>query len=67
MIGWCAQIPAQIETNGIGAQTLTEKNGVTSPLQLIGGGGGGAGGGACAATQVLDGGSYSVPAPHSVA
>ncbi len=49
---------------GIGTQTPTEKNGVTSPFQA---GGGGAGGGAGAATHVLVGGSKTVPHPHSVA
>jgi hypothetical protein len=32
-----------------------------------GGGGGGGGGGSGAATQVLDGGSNTVPHPHSIA
>ena len=51
-------------TNGMGAQTPTEKYGVMSPFHA---GGGGAGGGNGAATQVFDGGSNTVPHPHSVA
>lgn len=43
----------------------TEKYGVMSPFHAGGGGGGGGGNGA--ATQVFDGGSYTVPTPHSVA
>jgi hypothetical protein len=38
-----------------------------SPFHAGGGGGGGGGGGAGAATQVLDGGSNTVPHPHSTA
>ena len=49
----------------MGAQTPTEKYGVMSPFHA--GGGGGGGGGAGAATQVLDGGSNTVPHPHSTA
>jgi hypothetical protein len=48
----------------MGAQIPTEKYGVMSPFQA---GGGGGGGGAGAATQVLDGGSNTVPYPHSIA
>ncbi|OMC01242.1 hypothetical protein A5734_17290 [Mycolicibacterium fortuitum] len=62
-----AQIPVQSATNGIGAQTPTEKYGVMSPFHAGGGGGGGGGGGTWAATQVLEGGSNTVPTPHSVA
>src|SRR5690349_15923593 len=58
-------MPAQTETNGMGAQIPTEKYGVMSPFHA--GGGGGGGGGAGAATQVLDGGSNTVPQPHSIA
>ena len=47
---------------GMGTQTPTPKPGVISPFHA-GGGGGGSG----AATQVLDGGSNTVPHPHSVA
>ena len=46
----------------MGAQMPTEKYGVRSPFHA-GGGGGGSG----AATQVLDGGSNTVPQPQSVA
>ena len=60
-------MPAQSDTNGMGAQIPTEKYGVMSPFQAGGGGGGGGGGGSAAATQVLDGGSNTVPCPHSVA
>ena len=49
---------------GMGTQTLTPKPGVISPFHA---GGGGGGGGSGAATQVLDGGSNTVPHPHSVA
>jgi len=49
----------------MGAQIPTEKYGVMSPFHA--GGGGGGGGGAGAATQVLDGGSNTVPYPHSIA
>jgi hypothetical protein len=49
----------------MGAQMPTEKYGVMSPFHA--GGGGGGGGGNAAATQVLDGGSNTVPCPHSVA
>ena len=52
---------------GIGTQTPTEKYGVMSPFHTGGGGGGGGGGGAGAATQVFDGGSNTVPHPHSTA
>ena len=58
-------MPVHNATNGIGAQTPTEKPGVGSPFH--GGGGGGGGGGRAAATQVLVGGSNNVPAPHSAA
>ena len=58
-------MPVQIDTNGIGAQIPTEKYGVRSPFHA--GGGGGGGGGSGAATQVLDGGSNTVPHPHSIA
>jgi hypothetical protein len=54
-------MPVQTATNGMGAQIPTEKYGVMSPFHA--GGGGGAG----AATQVLDGGSNTVPYPHSIA
>ena len=60
-------MPAQTETNGMGAQIPTEKYGVMSPFHAGGGGGGGGGGGAGAATQVFDGGSNTVPHPHSTA
>ena len=50
---------------GMGTQTLTPKPGVISPFHA--GGGVGGGGGSGAATQVLDGGSNTVPHPHSVA
>jgi hypothetical protein len=53
----------------MGAQMLAETHGV-GPFQGGGGGGGGGGGvgGGCwAATQVLDGASYTVPWPHSAA
>ena len=50
---------------GMGPQTPTPKYGVISPFHA--GGGGGGGGGAGAATQVLDGASYTVPRPHSTA
>ena len=62
----CTLMPVQIDTNGIGAQIPTEKYGVRSPFHA-GGGGGGGGGGSGAATQVLDGGSNTVPHPHSIA
>lgn len=58
-------MPVQSDTNGMGAQMPTEKYGVRSPFHA--GGGGGGGGGNAAATQVLDGGSNTVPCPHSVA
>ena len=48
----------------MGTQTPTPKPGVISPFHA---GGGGGGGGSGAATQVLDGGSNTVPHPHSVA
>jgi len=48
----------------MGAQIPTEKYGVGSPFHA---GGGGGGGGSGAATQVFDGGSSTVPHPHSVA
>jgi len=51
---------------GMGTQTLTPTQGVISPFHA-GGGGGGGGGGSGAATQVLDGGSNTVPYPHSIA
>ncbi len=38
-----------------------------SPFHAGGGGGGGGGGGTWAATQVFEGGSKTVPTPHSVA
>ena len=60
-------MPVQSDTNGMGAQIPTEKYGVRSPFHAGGGGGGGGGGGNAAATQVLDGGSNTVPCPHSVA
>ena len=47
----------------MGTQTPTPKPGVISPFHAGGGGGGGSG----AATQVLDGGSNTVPHPHSIA
>jgi hypothetical protein len=50
---------------GMGTQTPTPKPGVISPFHA--GGGGGGGGGSGAATQVLDGGSNTVPHPHSTA
>jgi hypothetical protein len=72
--GWLrrslSQIPAQSETNGIGAQIPTEKYGVISPFHAGGGGGGGGGGSGAAegaTTQVFVGGSNTVPAPHSAA
>jgi hypothetical protein len=49
----------------MGAQTPIEKYGVISPFHA--GGGGGGGGGAGAATQLFDGGSNTVPHPHSTA
>ena len=49
----------------MGAHTPIEKYGVISPFHA--GGGGGGGGGAGAATQVFDGGSNTVPHPHSTA
>jgi hypothetical protein len=58
-------MPAHTDTNGMGAQTPTEKYGVMSPFHAGGGGGGGGGNGA--ATQVFDGGSNTVPYPHSIA
>ena len=58
-------MPVHNETYGMGAQMPTEKYGVMSPFHA-GGGGAGAGGGG-AATQVLDGGSNTVPHPHSTA
>jgi hypothetical protein len=58
-------MPVHSDTNGMGAQIPTEKYGVMSPFHA--GGGGGGGGGNAAATQVLDGGSNTVPCPHSVA
>ena len=60
-------MPAHTDTNGTGAQIPTEKYGVRAPFHTGGGGGGGGGGGAGAATQVLDGGSNTVPHPHSTA
>jgi hypothetical protein len=51
----------------MGAQIPTEKYGVMSPFHAGGGGGGGGGGGRGAATHVFDGGSNTVPAPHSTA
>jgi hypothetical protein len=50
---------------GIGTHAPTEKYGVMSPFHA--GGGGGGGGGGCAATQLFDGASYTVPQPHSIA
>lgn len=47
----------------MGAQMPTEKYGVMSPFHA----GGGGGGGTWAATQVFEGGSKTVPTPHSVA
>ena len=61
-----AQMPVHSDTNGMGAQIPTEKYGVRSPFHA-GGGGGGGGGGSGAATQVLVGGSNTVPQPHSTA
>ncbi len=58
-------MPVHSATNGMGAQIPTEKYGVRSPFHA--GGGGGGGGGNAAATQVLDGGSNTVPSPHSIA
>jgi hypothetical protein len=52
---------------GIGTQTPTEKKGVMSPFHAGGGGGGAGGGAGAAATHVLDGGSNTVPNPHSIA
>ena len=57
-------MPVHSDTNGMGAQMPTEKYGVRSPFHA---GGGGGGGGSGAATQVLDGGSNTVPDPHSAA
>ena len=54
-------MPVHSDTNGLGAQMPTEKYGVRSPFHAGGGGGSGA------ATQVLDGGSNTVPDPHSAA
>ena len=54
-------MPVHSDTNGMGAQRPTEKYGVRSPFHAGGGGGSGA------ATQVLDGGSNTVPDPHSAA
>jgi hypothetical protein len=51
----------------MGAQMPTEKYGVMSPFHAGAGGGGGGGGGSGAATHVLDGGSNTVPTPHSTA
>jgi hypothetical protein len=48
----------------MGTHTPTPKPGVRSPFHA---GGGGGGGGSGAATQVLDGGSNTVPHPHSIA
>jgi hypothetical protein len=56
-------MPVHSDTNGMGAHMPTEKPGVRSPFHAGGGGGGGSG----AATQVLDGGSNTVPHPHSIA
>jgi hypothetical protein len=53
-------MPVHSDTNGMGAQIPTEKYGVRSPFHA-------GGGGNAAATQVLDGGSNTVPCPHSVA
>ena len=58
-------MPVHSDTNGMGAQMPTEKYGVRSPFHA--GGGGGGGGGSGAATQVLDGGSNTVPDPQSAA
>ena len=60
---------AHTEKKGTGAHTPTEKYGVMSPFHAGGGGGGGGGGagGSGATTQVFDGGSNTVPAPHSAA
>ena len=58
-------MPVHSATNGMGAQIPTEKYGVRSPFHA--GGGGGGGGGKGAATHVLDGGSNTVPSPHSIA
>lgn len=63
-------MPAQIDgTNGmgIGTQAPTLKYGVISPFHAGGGGGGSGAGGGGRATQVLEGASYTVPNPHSVA
>jgi hypothetical protein len=60
-------MPVHRDTNGMGAQIPTEKYGVMSPFHAGGGGGGGGGGGNGAATQVFDGGSKTVPCPHSTA
>jgi hypothetical protein len=61
-------MPVHSDTNGMGAQIPTEKPGVRSPFHAGGGGGGGgSGGGSGAATQELDGGSNTVPHPHSAA
>src|SRR5215208_7777074 len=49
----------------MGAQMPTEKYGVRSPFHP--GGGGGGGGGRGAATQLFEGASNTVPAPHSAA
>ena len=57
-----SQIPVHNDTKGMGAQMPTEKYGVGSPFHA-GGGGGGSG----AATQLFEGMSYTVPAPHSAA
>ena len=51
----------------MGTQNPTPKPGVISPFHAGGGGGGGGGGGSGAATQVLVGGSNTVPQPHSTA
>lgn len=48
-------------------QVPTLKYGVISPFHAGGGGGGGGAGGGGKPTQVLDGASYTVPNPHSVA
>jgi hypothetical protein len=58
-------MPVHSDTNGMGAQMPIEKPGVGSPFHA--GGEGGGGGGSGAATQVLDGGSNTVPDPHSAA
>ena len=47
----------------MGTQMPTEKPGVRSPFHT----GGGGGGGGCAATQLFEGASYTVPQPHSTA